>query len=379
MRPATSALLAWALVVVFVAVATVLLLRLRAKPGRPAWVRAAVPETQRVEQEIVERAREGVVVLSHALTPVMANASARAMLGFAPGSLPASLRSDELESLARRAITDSSIVEAEISLWPQRLTVRVRAVPLAEPHGIALFLEDVTQDARLQQVRRQFVVNASHELKTPVAGLLALGEAVRDALPIDLEAAGRLSHQIVSEAERLTKLTQDLLDLSRVEDPTTLRTTRVSVSEIAQQEATQVKDLADDRGVHVEVGDMDPGLLINGDEQQLGLMIRNLVDNAIRYSDPGGRVRVETEDLGSEVTITVSDEGIGIPLRDQARVFERFYRVDEGRSRASGGTGLGLSIVRHVAEAHGGHVSLTSELGEGSTFTVRLPRPPELK
>jgi two-component system sensor histidine kinase SenX3 len=372
-----SSVIAWSLVVVLLGVVTVLLLRREVTPAAGDIHDTSDEPDGVVEREIVDRSREGVIVLSHSLTPTMANPAARAMLGFAPGGLPPTLRSDELESLARRALTEEGIVEAELSLWPRRLTVQVRAMPLAEPYGVALVLEDVTQDARLQQVRRQFVVNASHELKTPVTGLLALGEAARDALPQDVEAAQRLTGQLVREAERLTKLTQDLLDLSRVEDPATLTTTQVALDEVARHEAMQMKTLADERDVAIDVSENGVGMYVNGDEQQLGLMIRNLIDNAIRYSDPKGRVRVATHATEGEVVVSVRDEGIGIPKRDQARVFERFYRVDEGRSRSSGGTGLGLSIVRHVAETHGGHVSLTSELGEGSEFTVRLPQVPE--
>lgn len=368
--------IAWALVGVLLAMIAVLQLagRSRRAPG-DRFDRRSEPEGT-VEREIVERSREGVIVLGHSLTPVMANPAARTMLGLASEGLPPTIRSDELESLARRALAEESSIEAEATLWPRRITVRVRAMPL-DPYGVALLLEDVTQDAQLQQIRRQFVVNASHELKTPVTGLLALGEAVRDALPNDVAGAERLTDQLVREGERLTKLSQDLLDLSRVEDPSTLRTARVSLAEIARHEATQMKSLGDDHGVTIEPVFDGAGFEVNGDEQQLGLMVRNLIDNAIRYSEAGARVRVEVRTDGHEVLLSVRDEGIGIPKRDQARVFERFYRVDEGRSRSSGGTGLGLSIVRHVAEAHAGHVSVTSELGEGSEFIVRLPLVPK--
>ena len=363
--------IAWVLVAALSAVVLYLLTR-SVQPPTPSRRTAATRPDVLLEHEIVERAREGVVILSQSLTPVAANAAARATLGLAEGGLPATLRSDELESLARRAISEQAAVEQELTLWPRRLTVQARAIPLPDPHGVVLFLHDVTQDARLQQIRRQFVVNASHELKTPVTGLLALGEAVRDALPADIDGARKMADQLVREAERLSALTQDLLDMSRVEDPSALRRGRVRLAQVVEQESRDSKGLADEHSIDVRL-EIEATGVVDGDEGQLGLMVRNLIDNAIRYSDPGGSVQVRLLEDEGEANLAVVDAGIGIPLRDQARVFERFYRVDEGRSRASGGTGLGLSIVRHVAESHGGHVTLESELGEGSRFTVRLP------
>ncbi|MEA2447304.1 MAG: two-component system, OmpR family, sensor histidine kinase SenX3, partial [Actinomycetota bacterium] len=326
----------------------------------------------RFVDEIVDRMGEGVVVLSDSLTPLMANPAARSMLGLPPDSLPARLRSDEMLSLARRAVADQQSAEAEISLWPRRITVRVRALPMKEAGAVVVYFQDVTQEAQVQQIRRQFVVNASHELKTPVTGLMALGEAVRNALPSDVPAAERFSEQLIREAERLTNLTRDLLDLTRVEDPSYLKTESVDLTEVARNELGTLDTLAERRGVKL-VTYLDESVRVRGDRQQLGLMVKNLVDNAIRYSDEGGTVSIEVQCEEEEAIVRVADTGSGIPLRDQGRVFERFYRVDEGRARESGGSGLGLSIVKHVTELHSGHVGLISELGEGSTFTVHLP------
>lgn len=369
--------LAWSLTgasAVVIILLTLALLRRDRSPGiipdEPTDVSA--PVEPRFVDEIVARMGEGVVVLSHALTPLMANPAARSMLGLPPDSLPARLRSDEMLSLARRAIADQQSAEAEISLWPRRITVRVRALPMKETGAVVIYFQDVTQEAHVQQIRRQFVVNASHELKTPVTGLMALGEAVRNALPHDVPAAERFSEQLIREAERLSNLTRDLLDLTRVEDPSYLKTESVDLIEIARSALGVLDDLAERRGVKL-VTYLDDQVQVHGDRQQLSLLIKNLVDNAIRYSDEGGTVSIEIQSEDEEAIVRVSDDGAGIPLRDQGRVFERFYRVDEGRARESGGSGLGLSIVKHVTELHGGHVGLESELGEGSTFTVRLP------
>jgi signal transduction histidine kinase len=243
---------------------------------------------------------------------------------------------------------------------------------MTENGAVVVYLQDVTQEAQVQQIRRQFVVNASHELKTPVTGLMALGEAVRNALPDDVPAAERFSEQLIREADRLSTLTRDLLDLTRVEDPSYLKTESIDLIEVARGELEVLDTLAERRGVKL-VTYLGDKVAVRGDRQQLGLLVKNLVDNAIRYSDSGGTVSIEVHAEDEEAIVRVSDTGAGIPLRDQGRVFERFYRVDEGRGRENGGSGLGLSIVKHVTELHSGHVGLTSELGEGSTFTIHLP------
>jgi signal transduction histidine kinase len=301
----------------------------------------------------------------------MANPVARSLLQMPGPTLPARLRSDELVSIARRALADQEAVDTELTLWPARMHVRVRAVPLHEEE-VVVFIQDVTEEQQTQQIRRQFVVNASHELKTPVAGMQALAEAIAQAIDDDPGTARDFAVRLVGESERLGRLIQDLLDLSRLEDPAHFSTDQVDLAEIVQTEAVQLKDVAGTARVALSV-DALPGVIIRGDGQQLGLMVRNLIDNAIRYTSEGGRVLVRVEGDDSDATLEVEDTGAGIPLQAQARVFERFFRVDQDRARNSGGTGLGLSIVKHVAELHGGHVAVQSELGEGSTFRVRLP------
>jgi signal transduction histidine kinase len=331
-------------------------------------VREAFP---REPLEILEKMTVGVLLLNASLTPVMANPVARSLLQLPGPSLPPRLRSDELVSIARRALAKRDPVDTEMDLWPARTHVRVRAVPLGEDE-VVVFLQDVTEEQRTQQIRRQFVVNASHELKTPVTGMQALAEAIAQAIDDDPKTARDFAIRLVGESERLSRLIQDLLDLSRLEDPAHFSNEHVDLAEIVQTEAVLLKDVAE--SAHVELStDAVPGVIVRGDGQQLGLMVRNLIDNALRYTPDGGRVVVRLDGDDTDATLEVEDTGAGIPLQAQARVFERFFRVDEDRARNSGGTGLGLSIVKHVAELHGGHVSLESELGEGSTFRVRLP------
>jgi signal transduction histidine kinase len=321
--------------------------------------------------EILEKMTVGVLLLSASLTPIMANPVARSLLQLPGPTLPARLRSDELVSIARRAVAEDDSVDAEMTLWPARTHVRIRAVPLDEAE-VVVFIQDVTEEQSTQQIRRQFVVNASHELKTPVAGMQALAEAIAQAIADDPATAKDFAVRLVGESERLGRLIQDLLDLSRLEDPAHFSTEQVDLAEIVTAEAVQLKDVADAAEV-VLTTDALPGVVVRGDEQQLGLMVRNLIDNAIRYTPAGGRVVVRVDGDDSDAALEVEDTGAGIPLQAQARVFERFFRVDQDRARNSGGTGLGLSIVKHVAELHGGHVSVESTLGEGSTFRVRLP------
>lgn len=332
---------------------------------------AGAERERRRSMELLEKMDEGVLVLNDTLTPVMANRAARLLLGF-DSSTPARVGSDEILSLARRAMVEHRHVAEPLQLWPQRVTVRVRAIPLEDQGGVAVVLHDVTEELGTQRIRRQFVANASHELKSPVAGMQALSEAIRDAVHDDPAMAERFSERLVGEAERLGRLISDLLDLSRLEDPANISRRSTNLSLLAREQidevepGAQLKEMVFRSHIHDEVW-------VKGDDQQLGLMIRNLLDNAIRYTPEGGTVTVSVSIEGGEAVLSVSDTGIGIPLKSQTRVFERFYRVDKDRSRDRGGTGLGLSIVKHVVELHGGHVSVDSELGEGSTFTVRLP------
>jgi signal transduction histidine kinase len=333
-----------------------------------------LPEAERERRrsmELLEKMDEGVLVLNDTLTPVMANGTARRLLGF-DSSTPAHVGSDEILSLARRAMVELRHVEEPLQLWPQRITVRVRAIPLEDQGGVAVVLHDVTEELGSQRIRRQFVANASHELKSPVAGMQALSEAIRDAVHDDPGMAERFSERLAGEAERLGRLISDLLDLSRLEDPANISRRSTNLSQIAREQVDEVDAAAGIKKMTLR-SEIDDEVWVRGDHQQLGLMVRNLLDNAIRYTPERGTVTLSLSIDEGDVVLSVSDTGIGIPLKSQARVFERFYRVDKDRSRDRGGTGLGLSIVKHVVELHGGHVSLDSELGEGSTFTVRLP------
>jgi signal transduction histidine kinase len=300
------------------------------------------------------------------------NRAARSLLDTGE-KLPARLPSDDLLSIARRVVVDKTAVEDVIELHgPTRTSVQVRASFLGETAGVVLLLRDISDDQRSQRIRRQFVTHASHELKTPIAAIQLLAEAVSTSVDNDPSRTRQFAESLLKEAERLNMLVTDLLDLSRLEDPGTIANSIADLSAVASAELSQAAPGASAKAIAIKAT-IDDGVIVRGDDGQLALMIRNLLDNAVRYTEREGEISVQVRIEDQGAVVRVSDSGVGIPLRDQTRVFERFYRVDEGRSREKGGTGLGLAIVKHVADLHGGHVSLSSELGEGSTFTVVLP------
>jgi two-component system sensor histidine kinase SenX3 len=239
---------------------------------------------------------------------------------------------------------------------------------------IAVILDDVTEARRVEAVRKDFVANVSHELKTPVGALHVLAEAV-SAASEDPVAVRRFASRMTHESSRLARLVQEIIDLSRVQgaDPPPQPLPVEAAAVIAEAvDRTRLAAEARDIGV-VVISDESDQLMVTGDEAQLVTALANLLDNAVAYSPPGTRVIVGVRRNGPLAEISVADEGIGIAEKDLERVFERFYRADPARSRATGGTGLGLAIVKHVASNHGGGVSVWSAEGAGSTFTLRLP------
>jgi two-component system sensor histidine kinase SenX3 len=268
--------------------------------------------------------------------------------------------------------------EREIELFgPPRRVLSVRAVPLengTRPSGVLVVVEDTSERRRLENVRRDFVANISHELKTPVGALALLAETLLDE--DDPDVAKRLAERLANEAFRVGNTIDDLLELSRLEVATGLATDEVTVAHVVGDAADRVRPAAEQRGIEIEVEQTPLRLTVVGDRRQLVSAVTNLLDNAVKYSEPGSSIGVRARTDGTWVDLAVHDRGIGIPRRDLERIFERFYRVDRARSRDTGGTGLGLAIVRHVASNHRGEVRVESREGVGSTFTLRLPAGP---
>ncbi|HXQ55649.1 MAG TPA: ATP-binding protein [Actinomycetes bacterium] len=329
--------------------------------------------------QIVDALDDGVLLLDGAGRLLVANPAARSWFGLPddlrPG-LPAQrvLGVPQVSALAEQAAEARAPVVGNLTVvFPEPRTLTMRAFPLADrgPTGrIVVTLTDITQRRRLEVLRRDFVANASHELKTPVAAVRALAETLLTALPDDPEAGRQFAERIAREAERLDVLARDLLDLSRVERGT-LDVEPVDLVGLAKEVVGGYEDLATERRVRLRSELQQVSM--RGDRAQLGLLLSNLLDNALRHTPAKGTVCVRLDAAESRALLQVADTGEGIPARELPRVFERFYRVDKARARQTGGTGLGLAIVRHVAEAHGGTVRVDSELGRGSTFTVALP------
>jgi two-component system sensor histidine kinase SenX3 len=282
----------------------------------------------------------------------------------------------ELRHLARQVRRDGVIREAQLELsrgpvGRGRVLMHARVAPLGISH-VLLLLDDITQVRRVEEVRRDFVANVSHELKTPVGGLALLAEAVLDARE-DPEAVERFARRMQVEAARLSQLVKEIVDLSRLQVADGLHEPQlVDVGTLINEALDHTRLGAEAKQIDLAAA-CEPDLKVFGDEDLLVTAVRNLVGNAIAYSDPGTKVAVGGRRVDDIIEITVSDQGHGIPESEQSRIFERFYRVDAARSRATGGTGLGLAIVKHICSNHGGDVSVWSEEGRGSTFTIRLP------
>jgi len=257
---------------------------------------------------------------------------------------------------------------------PQRSIV-LSALPLDvdDPSiGAVVLIDDVSERRRLEGVRRDFVANISHELKTPVGALSLLAETLLGEE--DGDVVRRLAERILAEALRVGRTIDDLLELSRIEIDETFEHEVVHVGDVVSEAVQRIRPGAEQHGIHLEAQDVSREVATIGDRRQLVSALFNLLDNAVKYSEAGSPVEVVVTTRDRDVEIAVRDHGIGIPSRDIDRIFERFYRVDRARSRDTGGTGLGLAIVRHVAVNHDGDVRVESRQGEGSTFTLTLPR-----
>ncbi|MFF3664011.1 sensor histidine kinase [Microtetraspora malaysiensis] len=313
------------------------------------------------------------VVLDRDDRVLRASSAARAF-GLVRGE---SLMAAELLALARKVRRDGEIRESEIETAGRRFgqestTFAVRVAPLGSHGQVLVLAEDQTESRRVEAVRRDFVANVSHELKTPVGALSLLAETIQDAAD-DPEAVTRFAGRMQHEAARLTYLVQDLITLSRIQGADPIPTPdAVAVDDVVHEAIDRCNTKASAKNITLVAGGRE-GLRTWGDEDLLVTALHNLIDNAVAYSPEHTRVVVSVRPVGDSVEVSVSDQGIGIPEFAQERIFERFFRVDTARSRATGGTGLGLAIVKHVAAAHSGEVTVWSKEGSGSTFTLRLP------
>ncbi len=323
-----------------------------------------------VREAILDVMEEGVLLLAADGSPLFSNDSLASHLGTVPHSAEA-IRPLELQACVLRAIATGEVERTEVEIGSPTRWLRATTLPTGSDGTVLLVVRDITQARQLLATRRDFVANASHELKTPVASIRAAAETLRDGAINDPPAAMRFTEQLERESIRLSRIIADLLDLSRLESGSELGDD-VHLNALAADEVERLEDMALEHEVGLQL-QTEPVPRVRGSSRDLALLVRNLIDNAIRYTPSGGDVAVTVASEGRRVLLRVADTGVGIPQRDLPRIFERFYRVDQARSRETGGTGLGLAIVRHVCENHGGEVTVTSELGRGTTFEVRLP------
>lgn len=323
-----------------------------------------------VREAILDAMEEGVLLLAADGSPLFSNNSLATHLGTVPHSAEA-IRPLDLQACVLRAMATGEVERAEVEIGSPARWLRATTLPTGSDGTVLLVVRDITQARQLLATRRDFVANASHELKTPVASIRAAAETLRLGAINDPPAAMRFTEQLERESIRLSRIIADLLDLSRLESGSELGDD-VHLNAVAADEVERLEDMALEHEVALLL-QTEPVPRVRGSARDLALLVRNLIDNAIRYTPSGGEVAVTVGSEGRRVLLRVADTGVGIPQRDLPRIFERFYRVDQARSRETGGTGLGLAIVRHVCENHGGEVTVTSELGSGTTFEVRLP------
>ena len=354
--------------------AAALLMRAR----RPTAERAAPAEGSAPEAVLARRLLDlidpAVVLLDPGDVVLLANPAAHS-LGIVRETR---LLVPELLELAR-AVRDGGRRRAEVSLpaavvggGPRQVGVLGVRLERGSGTAVALVLQDVTEARRVEAVRRDFVANVGHELKTPVGALSLLAEAIEDAAD-DPETVRRFATRMTHEADRLARLVRELIDLSRLQGGEPLpELVPVDVDTVIAEAVDRTKLAATAKQIAIVSGG-ERGLVVRGVESQLATAVTNLLANAVSYSPERTRIAVGARARAGFAEITVTDSGIGIPREDRSRVFERFYRVDQSRASRTGGTGLGLAIVKHVATNHGGSVSVWSEEGIGSTFTLRIP------
>jgi len=349
---------------------------------------------QRDLEDVLASLQDAVLVVDGEARLRFLNAAALAMFAVRVedvlgAQMLEALPSFGLESAVRAALHDGENTAREVALYGPRVReVLLRVAPVRRADGTVsgavAIVQDLTELRRLERVRRDFVANASHELRTPIANIRATAETILDS-PEDPKLAARFLPHLVSEAERLSRLVSDLLDLARADAGLETKRLRFDVGDVAHAVLWRLEAKAAENGVAVSCN-AEENCLIDGDPASLEQVLFNLLDNALAYTPQGGTVEIvvrhapgadalhpDAHGGEDEIEISVADSGIGIPAEELPRVFERFYRVDKARSRSQGGTGLGLAIVKNIVDNHGGHVRVESEAGKGTTFTVRLP------
>lgn len=342
------------------------------------WFRKEGPESQRAAVpefivDLVNHLDEDVLLIGRDNQPIFASAGIENLNVLREGrvltpEISAIVRAVRRSSVAHHGKID--VARGPIGEGTRELTLKV--VALENDDLILILISDESEAQRVHEVRRDFVANISHELKTPIGALSLLSEAVLSAKD-NPESVAKFASRMQHEAKRLTDLVQEIINLSRLQDSDPLQIAQVlKIQDVVQDAVDQCQTTSEAKNIWINVTE-GPQALVLGDKEQIKMAIHNLIDNAINYSPANTKVSVTTNIDDGLVEVSVTDQGIGIPESDLERIFERFYRVDPARSRETGGTGLGLSIVKHVATKHGGDVKVWSAPAVGSTFAFRLP------
>jgi len=356
----------------------------RAIEQTAAQLRSRMREVIRDEAQlgaVLEAMVEGVLVVDARGVILLANSRLRELFDIhgeiAGRPLLEGVRNADLDAiLAESAKTDEPVARSIALPGPNHRTLQVLAARFpseGERTGTVTVFHDTTELMRLEEVRRDFVANASHELRTPLAAIRGFAETLLESASLSPEEQKSYLEVIHRHAQRLSSLVEDLLELSTIES----RTLRLELAPV--DVARTAENLIADTRLRFEERRITPSVRSDGrplalaDARALDQVLGNLLDNALKYTEPGGTIEVAVEERLGRVRVSVADSGIGIPAEDTARIFERFYRVDRARSRALGGTGLGLSIVKHLVQAMGGEISVKSAIGRGSTFVFTLP------
>jgi len=342
----------------------------------------SLTEERNLSAAILGSMVEGVAVVSGAEHLVFANPGFASILGLdvppvAGSSLLEVVRQTELIEAVRRVLAGEPRVEAEIATGTLRqhfFAATVASVRAGETSGAVIVLHDITELRKLERIRRDFVANVSHEFRTPLTAIQGFAETLIGGAIDDPQNRGRFLAIILEHSRRLARLTEDLLKLSQMDaERLELEIRPVNVAQLIEScyETSQRRALEKDLSLSLNLPSQLPD--VAADPRRIQEVLQNLLDNAIQYTLPGGKIVLSAELRNGEVVFTVADTGIGIPQADQPRIFERFYRVDVARSREAGGTGLGLSIAKHLVEAHGGRIWVNSEVASGSKFYVSIP------
>ncbi len=329
---------------------------------------------------------EGVIAIDTEERIVSINQTAARLFEKEPAdcqgkSIQEIIRSPALQQFIRAAISNTNPTEEDITVFQnEERVIGVKGSPIFDANqdqiGTLVVFHDVTQLRRLENMRRDFVANVSHEIKTPLTAIKGFVETLQQGKVEKKQEKERFLGIIQKHVDRLDAIIEDLLALSRIEqedDKKEIQFESVKIADVFQAAIQLCQPIAEKQNIHINLDcEKDTTALL--DPALIEQAVVNLLDNAIKFSEPGSTIHVKSHHQGNEMILSVQDQGIGIAQKHLPRLFERFYRVDKARSRSMGGTGLGLAIVKHIAQAHGGHVTVDSKLGEGSHFSIHIPQ-----